>query len=187
MKNFLVAVVLLLCIKLGYSQSNYYSIIQAGGNIGLNNPGYDGKFNGYSLHFIFGKNLNEKAYVGIGLGNETLKGSYTQTNSPNDDNKTAKYDRNLFPVFLDARLPLAYIGEVSRIGVFANAGYAAKIGPVYDKGAIGKLGVFYLYDSFNKTKFTFSASYVYQQLKGNLYGSDFKHQHLNLSVGIMLK
>src|SRR5690606_16781321 len=116
-------------------------------------------FNGYSLHFIFGKNIDEKAFLGIGLGNESLRGSYTRTGSPNIEYITSKYDRNLFPIFLDARLPLAYIGELSRIGILANAGYAAKIGPVYDKGATAKAGIFYLHDSFKKTKFTFSATY----------------------------
>jgi len=187
MKKILAVLILLCFTKIGFCQSSYYTIIQGGGNIGVNNPGYKGTFNGYSLHFIFGKNYNEKAFLGLGLGNETLKGTYSEKENTNADNKSLKYDRNLFPIFIDARFPLLNIGEVSRFGLLANAGYAAKIGPVYDKGATAKAGLFYLYDSFKRTKFTFSATYSYQQLKGNIYGSDFNHQHINLSVGIMLK
>lgn len=174
-------------VNFGFSQSSYYTQFQGGGNIGVSNPKYQGTFNGYSLHFIFGKNFNEKAFLGLGLGNETLKGDYSENENQGGDSKKLKYDRNLFPIFIDARFPFKDFGEASRIGVVANAGYAPSIGPVYDKGFLGKAGLFYLFDSLNKTKFTISATYVYQQLHGNYYGPTFYHQHINLSAGIMLK
>lgn len=187
LKYLLSCAVLLLINSYGFAQKSYYTQIQGGANIGLSIPNYKGQFNGYSLHFIFGRNLDEKAFVGIGLGNETLKGDYQKVDSSNEDGRTLKYDRNLFPIFLDGRFPIKDFGEVSRIGVLGNVGFAPSIGPVYDKGMLAKAGLFYLHDSISRTKFTVSASYVYQQLKGNIYSTAFNHQHINLSVGIMLK
>ncbi len=166
---------LLLLAKPGFAQREYYTLLQGGGNIGVKNPGFDGTFTGYSLHFIFGRNYNERAFLGIGLGNEVLQeGNF-------------KYDRNLFPIFIDARLPFAYIGDVSRVGALANAGYAVRLGGIYDKGAMGKLGLFYLYDNEKRTNFTISASYAYQQLNNLAFREKMNHQSLNLSVGIWLK
>ncbi len=180
--------ILMLISSLGFAQSSFYTLIQGGGNLGVRNPGYEGTFNGYSLHFIFGKNFDDKAYLGLGIGNETLKGDYTKSGEAgNTEVRKSKYDRNLFPIFIDARLPVKDFGQASRIGFVANAGYSASIGPVYDKGFMGKAGVFYLFDSLSKTKFTVSATYAYQQLHGSFYTSNFDHQHLNVSVGIMLK
>lgn len=167
------------------AQRSYYTVIQGGGTLGLRNPGYDGAFSGYSLHFIFGKNFDERAFLGIGLGSEALKGDYrshAEVNSP-----TQQYDRYLFPIFVDFRLPLIDVADYSRIGVTSQVGYAPKIGPVYDRGAIAKAGVFYLFDTFKRTKFTTSLTYGLQTLRGNFYGLNFNHQQLNLSIGMMFK
>ena len=61
--------ILMLISSLGFAQSSFYTLIQGGGNLGVRNPGYEGTFNGYSLHFIFGKNFDDKAYLGLGIGN----------------------------------------------------------------------------------------------------------------------
>lgn len=188
MRKLLAVLCLSLLGHLGFGQNTYYTVIQAGGNIGIQIPKYEGSFNGYSLHFIFGRNFNEKAFLGLGLGNETLRGDYSKSaNAANEDVRTIKYDRNLFPIFIDGRLPFMDFGLVSKVGALANVGYAPSIGPVYDRGFMGKMGFFYLYDSIRKTKFTVSATYAVQQLRGNFYESNFTHQHINLSVGIMLK
>ncbi len=187
MRKLFMLLAFLFITERSFSQHSYYTILQGGGNLGLQIPDYEGTFNGYSLHFIFGRNLNEKAFLGLGLGNETLKGDYMAKDHGESDSKSYRYDRNLFPIFVDARLPFKDFGEASRIGIVANAGFAAKIGPIYDKGFLGKAGLFYLYDSLNKTKFTVSATYGIQQLYGNIYSEKFRQQQLNLSVGLMLK
>lgn len=172
-------------LHVSYAQTSYYSIIQGGGTLGVNNPGYEGAFSGYSLHFIFGGNFADRAFLGIGIGTEALKGDYRS--AMEIDNKKHQYDRYLFPIFADLRVPVKDIAEYSRLGLLANVGYAPKIGPVYDRGAIAKAGIFYLYDSYKRTNFIVSASYGWQQLRGNFYGSNFNHQQLNLSIGLMLK
>ncbi|MVZ67486.1 hypothetical protein GQF61_16660 [Sphingobacterium sp. DK4209] len=184
---FSILALLLLMAKPSFAQREYYTLLQGGANIGVKNPGFDGNFNGYSLHFIFGRNYNERAFLGIGLGNEVLRGDYKFSEPKEGQDGNLKYDRNLFPIFIDARLPFAYIGDVSRVGALANAGYAVRLGGIYDKGAMGKLGLFYLYDNEKRTNFTISASYAYQQLNYVAFREKMNHQSLNLSVGIWLK
>lgn len=169
------------------AQSSYYTIIQGGGNLGFANEGYKGAFSGYSAHFIFGKNYNERAYLGLGLGNERLKGNYN-TNDPHNPNQGEyKYDQNLFPIFVDGRLPFGEFNESSKIGILANAGYAPKLSAQYDKGFLFKAGFFYLHENPGKTNWTVSAAYGYQQLTKNIFMKDFQHQHFNVSVGLMFK
>lgn len=188
MKQILLTALLFLSAGAIQAQS-YYTIIQGGGNLGFANEGYKGSFSGYSAHFIFGKNFNERAYLGLGLGNERLKGDY-QTNDPHALNQEKRnYDQNLFPIFIDGRLPFGEFNEVSKIGILANAGYAPSLSAQYDKGFLFKAGFFYLYESPSKLDWTVSAAYGYQQLTKNIInpGKDFQHQHFNISVGIMLK
>lgn len=166
---------------------SYYTLIQGGGNLGFANEGYKGAFNGYSLHFIFGKNFDDKAYLGLGLGNEKLKGSY-QTNNPHQEDQTKyNYDQNLFPIFIDGRLPFGEFSPTSKIGLLVNGGYAPRLSPQYDKGFLFKGGFFYLHEAPGRTDWTVSAAYGYQQLTKNIFMKDFQHQHFNISVGIMLK
>lgn len=169
------------------AQSSMYTIIQGGANLGFANEGYKGAFNGYSAHFIFGKNYNDRAYLGLGIGNERLKGKY-KTNDPHQENQDQyTYDQNLFPIFVDGRLPFGEFNEQSKIGIFANAGYAPKLSAQYDKGFLFKAGFFYLHETPGKTNWTVSAAYGYQQLTKNIFMKDFQHQHFNISVGLMFK
>lgn len=172
-----------------FGQRSYYTVMQVGGQFGFANEGYQGAFNGYAINFIFGRNFDERAFLGIGFGNETFRGSY-QTNDPHDRDQTRRdYDTYMMPIFIDGRLPIGYFGHSSRIGVLVNGGYAPKIGPVYDRGFLFKGGFFYLYETPRRTNFTASASYGYQQLTHNMHNParDFQHQHFNISVGVMLK
>lgn len=172
------------------AQSTYYSLVQAGANLGFANEGYKGAFSGYSASFIFGKNYNDRAYLGLGLGNERLKGDY-ETNDPHHvkNGVVARYDRQLFPLFVDGRLPFGEFNANSKIGLLANAGYAPSIAANYDKGFLFKGGFFYLHDNAGKLDWTVSAAYGYQELSGNLIdiGKNFQHQQFNISVGIVFK
>ena len=185
---------LLFCSLLGGMTAaqgqSYYTMIQGGANLGFANEGYKGAFSGYAAHFIFGKNYNDKAYLGLGLGNERLKGSY-ESNNPHDAKFGEKrdYDQNLFPIFVDGRLPMGEISERAKIGVLANAGYAPSLSAQYDKGFLFKAGFFYLNERIGKTAWNVSAAYGYQQLTKNVLhaGKDFQHQQFNITVGLMLK
>ena len=169
-----------------FAQSGY-SIIQAGGNIGIANKGYTGSFGGFAAHFIFGRNYNEIAYLGLGLGNEIFKGDYLVNDLAGKDVKMMKYDYSLMPIFFDGRLPIKQFGFKSSVGALANAGYAPKVGQRYDKGFLFKGGLYYLLDNPGYVDFFVSAVYGYQQLTKNTYGKNFNHQHLGLSVCIMFK
>lgn len=172
------------------AQSSYYTLLQGGANIGFANEGYKGAFSGYSANFIFGKNYNDRAYLGLGVGSERLKGDY-QTNNPYSDQvgRVAKYDRQLFPVFVDGRLPFGELSKNGRIGLLVNAGYAPSIAANYDKGFLFKGGFFYLIERLSNVKWTLSAAYGYQELSGNAIdiGKHFQHQQFNFSVGLMIK
>lgn len=169
------------------SAQSGYSIIQAGANVGMANKGYTGKFSGFAAHFIFGRNYDDRAYLGLGLGNEVFKGDYLSNELQGTDAKTMKYDYSLLPIFVDGRLPIKQFGFKSSIGLLANAGYAPKVGQRYDKGFLFKGGFYYLLDNPGYVDFFVSAAYGYQQLTKNTYGKDFNHQHLALSLGIMFK
>lgn len=178
------AMTLVMLAQQSYAQSSYYTVLQATGTLGVKNPGYKGAFSGYALHFIFGKNFNERFFAGVGLGSGALKGEY-RIDDPMEP--AHQYDRYLFPLFADFRWPLVETAGYARLGLLANVGYAPKIGPVYDRGGLAKAGVLYLYDSPKRAKLTISATYGWQQLRGNFYGSNFNHQQVSLSVGMMLK
>lgn len=188
MRKFYLFFVLMAIAVLANAQSSTYTIFQGGGTLGFANEGYKGAFNGYALNIIMGKNFNEKGYLGIGVGNERLKGSY-QTNDPHEvDQARYNYDQNLFPLFVDGRLPIGIVGHSSRIGMLANAGYAPRLSAMYDKGFLFKAGFFYLHESPRMTDIIVSANYGYQQLTKNLHApKDFQHQHFNVSIGLMIK
>ncbi len=180
----------LLIAKKATSQTQYYTVFQLGGQFGVSNSGYDGAFNGYATHFVFGLNLQDRAYVGIGLGNETFRGSYQSKEINRAGNSPRfNYDTYLMPIFLDARAPIFYVNNYSWIGVIGNAGYAPRIGPVYDRGFLFRGGLSYVYETMSSKNYTVSLSYGYQQLHRNAHDfkKPFQHQHLNLTVGLMLK
>lgn len=171
-----------------FAQSNVYFLMQGGANLGFANEGYKGAFNGYSAHFIVGKNFSDRAYLGLGLGNERFRGDY-QTNDPHDkDQRKFKYDQNMLPIFIDGRLPFGEFTPNSRIGLLVNAGYAPSLGAMYDKGFLFKGGFFYLHERPTRMDWTISAAYGYQQLTKNMHArKDFQHQHFNVTFGLMLK
>jgi hypothetical protein len=162
--------------------------MQGGASLGFANEGYKGAFNGYSVHFIVGRNFADQAYLGLGLGNERFQGTY-QTNDPHDeDQREFNYNQNMFPIFIDGRLPIGEFSPTSKIGLLANAGYAPQLSAVYDKGFLFKGGFFYLHDSPAKMDWTVSLAYGYQQLTKNVHArKDFQHQHFNLTFGLMFK
>lgn len=188
MKKNILSVILFFIGTAAFAQSSMYFVMQGGANLGFANEGYKGAFHGYSAHFIFGRNFADRAYLGLGLGNERFQGKY-QTNDPHDVNQQEyKYNQNMFPIFIDGRLPFGEFSPTSRIGLLANAGYAPSLSAAYDKGFLFKGGFFYLHESPTKMDWTISAAYGYQQLTKNIHArKDFQHQHFNLTFGLMFK
>lgn len=164
-----------------------YSVIQAGANAGFANSGYAGTFSGFAAHFIFGKNYDDRAYLGLGIGNEIFKGDYRPTGNDMADTKTMKYDYSLLPIFIDGRLPIANFGYRSNIGALANAGYAPALCARYDRGFLFKAGFYYLLETSGSANIMLSTAYGYQQLNKNFYQKNFQHQHLAIAVGVMFK
>lgn len=170
-------------------QTSVYTLIQAGGNLGFANEGYKGAFNGYTMHFVLGKNYYDRAYLGVGVGNESFDGKY-KTNDPYaEDQKEYAYSKRVLPIYIDGRLPIGVVGQYSSIGIYANGGYAPDLGASYDRGFMFKGGFFYLYNLKSGLGINASAAYGYQQLteKKIIDNRDFQHQHFNISVGIMFK
>src|SRR5690606_29943632 len=98
-----------------FAQSKVYFLMQCGANLVFAYEGYKSAFNVYSGHFIVGKNFSDRAYLGLGLGNERFRGDY-QTNDPHDkDQRKYKYDQNMLPIFIDGRLPFGEFTPNSRI------------------------------------------------------------------------
>lgn len=174
------------------SQNKFYTLIQGGANIGFANEGYKGTFSGYSTSLIFGKNYNDRAYLGLGIGSERLKGEYEKL----EGNKkisteivSAEYTQDLMPIFIDARLPIGEFSTFSKLGILANAGYAPSVGVRYDRGFLFRTGFFYLFDNPQGLAWTLSGAYAYQELTRNRIdlGKHFQHQQFNISIGILLK
>lgn len=188
MKKVLLSLMLIAAGTWVYAQSSTYFMMQGGANLGFANEGYKGAFHGYSAHFIVGKNFSDRAYLGLGLGNERFRGDY-QTNNPYDDNpQEYNYDQNMFPIFIDGRLPFGEFTPNSRIGLLVNTGYAPSLSAMYDKGFLFKGGFFYLHERPARMDWTISAAYGYQQLTKNMHArKDFQHQHFNVTFGLMFK
>ena len=187
MKNAFLTILFLNIFFVLKAQTTYYTVFQIGGNLWVANPGYKGAFNGYSAHFIFGKNFEDRAYLGLGLGNERFVGKYENKDAQAEFDKAFSYDQNTFPIFIDARLPLVDGRSFSKIGVLTNLGYAPKLSAQYDKGFLFKGGLFYLNETPGKMNWTVSAMYGYQQLTKNIFIKNFQHQQVNISVGLMIK
>lgn len=191
MKITLLLFILSLTTIAAHAQTSYYTLLQGGTNIGVANKGYKGTFSGYSASIVIGKNFNDRAYLGIGIGNERLKGSYDKEISHSSDGSIGKanYIQDLFPLFVDGRLPIASFSSMSKIGLLANGGYAPRIGARYDRGILFRGGLFYLHENISKFDWIVSAAYGYQELANNLIdiGKHIQHQQFNISVGIVLK
>jgi len=191
MHRYLFIILLTFTVLSTSAQSSYYTFIQGDANIGLANKGYKGTFSGYSASLVVGKNFDDRAFIGIGIGSERLKGSYTKANNSSFDAaiERANYIQDLLPIFIDGRIPIAALSTVSKIGILANAGYAPSVGARYDKGFLFRSGLFYLHESDNKFDWTVSAAYGYQQLTRNRLdiGTHFQQQQINITLGILLK
>ncbi|WP_140939609.1 hypothetical protein [Sphingobacterium lumbrici] len=189
MWKFLLWVVAMVFFGQVYGQKSTYMLIQGGRNLGFANEGYEGSFNGYTMHFVFGRNYYDRAYLGLGVGNEGFDGKY-KTNDPYaEDQKEYSYSKRVLPIYIDGRLPVGIVGQYSSIGVYVNGGYAPDLGVSYDRGFMFKGGFFYLYNLKSGLGISTAAVYGYQQLteKKIMDNRDFQHQHFNISVGIMFK
>ena len=179
-------VVLLLISISSIAQRKNYTVIQAGWNVGFANEGYVGAFNGYSFNFVFGKNFNDRAYLGLGIGSENFKGKYRSNDPYSSIQQQFSYNQQLLPIFVDGRLPIGSLNQASKIGLLANAGYAPNLGIRYDQGFLFKGGFYYAYESARSLAYFLSATYGYQQLTENYFQKDFQHQHFNISLGLLL-
>ena len=159
-----------------------YTLLEAGGMLGLSHSEGGKAANGYQFHFVFGRNFYDKAYVGLGIGNDIYRGR-----SETIGGQRSSIRLNTFPVFADLRMPLVEVSMRGQLGTMLNGGYAPSIGGDYFKGFLAKGGITYAHLLTGGTDLLISAGYGFQQFKSRFDGYAPFHQHnLLLTVGLFI-
>ncbi|WP_353185647.1 hypothetical protein [Parapedobacter lycopersici] len=180
--------VLLLAVLLGCARATWaqqrptYTLLEAGGILGLRHSGGLDAMNGYQFHFAFGRNFYDKAYLGLGIGNDVYRGRSTTIEGTRTTSRV-----NTLPIFADFRVPLAAVSMLGRLSAMANVGYAPGIGGDYFKGFVAKGGLTYSHLLGEGSDLLFSFGYGFQQFDSRFPGYPTFHQHnLFLTIGLFV-
>jgi len=158
-----------------------YTVLEAGGMLGTNSQNnLNGqKLNGYKFHLIVGKNFNDRAFVGFGLGNEVYKA--------NKSDGPFKSRFSLLPFLADVRIPLNVHFLSGRLGVVGNAGYAPRVGNDLFKGVLLHGGVNLIYPiGYNGPDVAFTLGYGYQQIVLPYEINNLQQQSISLTIGLFI-
>lgn len=159
-----------------------YTLLEAGGILGLSHSGSQDAMNGYQFHFVFGRNFYNRAYLGLGIGNDVYRGRSTMIDGTRTSTRV-----NTLPIFADFRVPLLDISVLGGLGAMANAGYAPSIGGNYFKGFLAKGGLTYGHLLADGSDLLLSVGYGFQQFGSRFGGYAPFHQHnLFLTVGLFV-
>lgn len=159
-----------------------YTVLEAGGIFGLSNSGSQANMHGYQFHFVFGRNFYDKAFLGLGIGNDVYRGRSTQV-----DGRRSVHRVNTLPLFADFRVPLAPVSALGMLGVKVNAGYAPSIGGDYFKGFLAKAGLTYAHLLAEQSDLLFTVGYGLQQFDSRFAGYQSFHQHnVFITVGLFV-
>lgn len=180
---------LLIVVLLGYTATEVkaqirptYTLLEAGGILGLGGSGARDPMNGYQFHFVFGRNFYDRTYLGLGIGSDVYRGRSTLADGRRSNSRV-----NTLPIFVDFRAPIADIGMLGRLGAMANAGYAPGIGGDYFKGFLAKGGVTYSHLLAERSDLLFSVGYGFQQFDSRFATYEAFHQHsLFITVGLFV-
>ena len=162
------------------AQQNNYTVLQAGGILGLQASSGDA-LSGYQLQFIFGKNFNDQTFLGAGLGTHVYRGGTEITPGQNSQRRV-----NTLPIFVDFRQKVAAVSPLGYMGVMANAGYAPSLGGNYYRGFSGKAGLTYSQMLLNRNDLVFTLAYGYQQFGSRYVHSAFNQHEVHLTVGLFV-
>ena len=177
------ALMLILCFDhQSFAQGGkVYTVLEAGGMLGLNSQNnLDGqRLNGYKIHLIVGKNFDDHAFVGFGLGNEVYQAS--KSTGP------FKSRFSLLPFLADVRVPLRAHFLSGRLGVVGNAGYAPRVGNDLFKGALFHGGMNLIYPiGYNGPDVAFTLGYSYQQIVLPYEIKNLQQQSISLTIGLFI-
>lgn len=159
-----------------------YTVLQAGGLYGIQSTGDANRMNGYQFQFVFGRNLGDRTYLGLGVANDVYRGTSELTNGT-----TATRRMNTLPVFADFRQTLADLSIMGRLGMVAGAGYAPGLGGDYFRGFMGKVGLTYSHLLADRSDIQFSLGYGIQQFDSSyLQQPSFFQHNLFLTIGLFV-
>jgi len=159
-----------------------YTLLEAGGIVGLAGSGVRNPMSGYQFHFVFGRNFYDRAYLGLGIGSDVYRGRTTLA-----DGRRSTSRVNTLPIFVDLRAPLAELGMLGRLGAMADAGYAPGIGGDYFRGILAKGGLTYGHFLADRSDLLFSVGYGFQRFDTRFADYPAFHQHsLFITVGLFV-
>lgn len=163
------------------AQNRIYTVLEAGGMLGLNQQSDLGgnRLNGYKFHLMIGKNFNDKFYLGFGLGNEVYKAKKSDTPF------TSRF--SLLPFLADFRIPIDRNFLSGTLSLIANLGYAPRIGNDMFRGGLAQGGVNIAYPlTFNGPDLSFTLGYGLQQIVLPYQANNLRQQSISLTVGIFI-
>lgn len=159
-----------------------YTVLQAGGLFGLESSTSVEPMNGYQFQFVFGKQLGEQTYLGLGIGNDVYRGTTELASG-----MKATRRMNTLPIFVDFRKTVFNVSVLGRLGLVADAGYAPGIGGDYFRGFMGKAGMTYSHLLADRSDLQFSLGYGVQQFDSSyLQQSSFYQHNIFFTVGLFV-
>jgi len=186
MKNALLSVMMMFFFifsinKIQAQTRSFYTVIQAGGMLGVQTNKDLDPLNGFQFQFIFGQGINNKFYYGFGLGSDTYRGSVVDSDGTKHNRKT-----QMLPLFADFRVPVSEVGMLGRLTAFGNVGYAPKLSNQYMKGGLGKVGLSYEHLLADNSFLKLSLGYGVQDFRGLTSQSSFLQQQVSLQIGLIV-
>ena len=170
------------CCLFGHAQRrDTYTVLQAGGTLGISSTNDQQAMHGYQFQFAFGRNFYDRLYLGLGIGNDVYRGRTTLADGSRSTRRV-----NTFPIFADARMPLARISQLGTLGASIDAGYAPRIGNDYFKGFVGKAGLTYGQLLAEGSDLLFSVGYGFQQFNSGYRGSRFSQHNVFITIGLFV-
>lgn len=158
-----------------------YTLLQAGGLLGVSTNGTHDPMHGYQFQFIFGRNFDERFQAGLGIGNDIYRGRTTISGTTQSIMRV-----NTLPIFADLRAPVGSVSPLGRFGVMANAGYAPGLGSDYQRGFMGKAGFTYGHLLAERSELLFSAGYGFQQFDSRYLFNSYSQHNVFITVGLFV-
>lgn len=159
-----------------------YTVIQAGGLIGLSTTSAHAPMHGYQIQFSFGRNFHDRVYAGLGLSQDIYRGRSVMADGSRSTRRI-----NTLPIFGEVRAPLTNIGMLGSLGAVANLGYAPPMGAEYFGGFMGKAGLSYGHMLIDRSDLLFSVGYAFQQFDSRFSMAPFSQHNAFISIGLFVR
>ncbi len=165
-----------------HAQSRTYTVIQAGGILGMATTSAHSPMHGYQVQLSFGRNFQDRVYAGLGLSQDIYRGT-----SELADGRRSTRRINTLPIFAEIRVPLTNIGMLGSLGTLASAGYAPPMGAEYFGGFTGKAGLSYGHMLADRSDLLFSVGYGFQQFDSRFSLAPFSQHNAFISIGLFVR